>query len=602
MLWVQIGNNSNNTFSDELKDVRAYQSSSALAIEVEIDTFYATIVTATDISSLFTTRNEVYVYGNAAKTELIGKFYISEHTHPKDNEYTFTAVSIIGVYADTEFADHVWLYSENKSAGDIADEIFGSGAITFSPVGLASTAISGYIPAGTKRTALQSLAFALGARVVTAGRSDVLITTADSGSESLGTDRIYEVGASLAYEKPVTKVQVVFWNTVQIAQLYQNFYDISVQIGSNYYGIVKLGVSEAENDEAIDEPDNVVVIDNQYLIASSAQGTNIANRAIAYYQYNSRLVMQVTGDVEVGTSLGVFGLSTDALMGTVTSATRKFGKQLNATEVSARVRTAGGIVYITIQQQAYGTIIGTFTVSVLEDAYYAIPLQPLIVGGQEYQPVNYYVEGIATQDTTVTEQYKLYVARPTIAQQNEMINVTSETSAVHTNNWYIDGTLYVNLASGTGLNMASAALESRMPAREAAYRIVVRSKVTIDQSTDELSAASNAIDVHRYSVTYDVDSGVTAPTKTVISSNEKTTLLFSGAANKGVSVTVGGAAFTSFLWIQTADPNIYALSTLTPVTGNMVISVKAALVAKYLITSDNKYFVDAADKKVIVKG
>lgn len=104
---------------------------------------------------------------------MVGVYYLTEWRNVSDEEIEFTAVDIIGVFAEMDFDGIFW-----ESAVTLSQAM----AQIFSPLGTAylvdddaaSATVSGWIPPSTYRDALQQICFAAGAMALTA-RTDKLI-------------------------------------------------------------------------------------------------------------------------------------------------------------------------------------------------------------------------------------------------------------------------------------------------------------------------------------------------------------------------------------------------------------------------------------------
>lgn len=98
----------------------------------------------------------------------MGTFYLSEWENTSDTLARFTAVDAVGLLDSAPFDGGVY----NTTGGALAAEILSGYEYWLDPV-LAARPVQGHLPIGTRRSALQQLAFALGA-VVDCSRGNVI--------------------------------------------------------------------------------------------------------------------------------------------------------------------------------------------------------------------------------------------------------------------------------------------------------------------------------------------------------------------------------------------------------------------------------------------
>lgn len=98
----------------------------------------------------------------------MGTFYLSDWKNPSDTMAKFSATDAVGLLDSDPFDGGIY----DTTAGALAAEILDGYAYVLDPA-LAAESVKGYLPAGSRRDALQQLAFALGA-VVDCSRSDTI--------------------------------------------------------------------------------------------------------------------------------------------------------------------------------------------------------------------------------------------------------------------------------------------------------------------------------------------------------------------------------------------------------------------------------------------
>lgn len=145
---------------------------------------------------------------NTRSTEIVshnmGTFYLSDWENTSDTLASFTAVDAIGLLDSAPFNGGVY----NTTVGNLAAEVL-DGYEYELDAALAAESISGYLPMDTRRTALQQIAFAVGA-VVDCSRSDkIKIFPAPERSSGLITyQRKFSDGNKVTLKPLITGVSV----------------------------------------------------------------------------------------------------------------------------------------------------------------------------------------------------------------------------------------------------------------------------------------------------------------------------------------------------------------------------------------------------------
>mgnify|MGYP004456163241 FL=1 len=145
---------------------------------------------------------------NTRSTEIVshnmGTFYLSDWENTSDTLASFTAVDAIGLLDSAPFNGGVY----NTTVGNLVAEVL-DGYEYELDAALAAESISGYLPMDTRRTALQQIAFAVGA-VVDCSRSDkIKIFPAPERSSGLITyQRKFSDGNKVTLKPLITGVSV----------------------------------------------------------------------------------------------------------------------------------------------------------------------------------------------------------------------------------------------------------------------------------------------------------------------------------------------------------------------------------------------------------
>ena len=134
----------------------------------------------------------------------MGTFYLSDWENSGDTLADFTAVDAVGLLDGAPYDGGVY----DTTAGALAADILEGYSYTLDAE-LASERVQGYLAAGTRREALQQLAFAVGA-VVDCSRSDLIrISPAPArASGMIAYDRKFQNGSKVTLNPLITAVAV----------------------------------------------------------------------------------------------------------------------------------------------------------------------------------------------------------------------------------------------------------------------------------------------------------------------------------------------------------------------------------------------------------
>lgn len=134
----------------------------------------------------------------------MGTFYLSDWENSGDTLADFTAVDAVGLLDGAPYDGSVY----DTTAGALAADILDGYSYTLDEE-LAAERVQGYLAAGTRREALQQLAFAIGA-VVDCSRSDLIrISPAPArASGMIAYDRKFQDGSKVTLNPLITAVAV----------------------------------------------------------------------------------------------------------------------------------------------------------------------------------------------------------------------------------------------------------------------------------------------------------------------------------------------------------------------------------------------------------
>lgn len=154
---------------DELRNVKITAEASIISSEIAVNTLNFTLDSEEDADYMFQLKQPVSAYDGDS---LIGVFYIDNSTHRAKGLYDLSCIDAVGVLDEDNFP--AAMYS-GKSAKALLEEILGGHFDLDLDTTLVSATVSGYWPGGTRREALQQVAFALGAIVDTSGTDAVRV-------------------------------------------------------------------------------------------------------------------------------------------------------------------------------------------------------------------------------------------------------------------------------------------------------------------------------------------------------------------------------------------------------------------------------------------
>lgn len=188
---------------DELTGAEFIHEINPISDSVPINVLDATLHSKDNVDFVFQRKQPVEGYNG---NELIGVYYIETGRRTGARSYSISCTDLIGVWDIEEYNGGLWI--NDTALTDILAEVFGDvGYFDISPE-YANSTLRGYIDPGTKRTALQYIAFALGAIVDTSGTDKVKIYPLAKGTgNEIPAGKTYTGGAVDVSDK-VTEVTV----------------------------------------------------------------------------------------------------------------------------------------------------------------------------------------------------------------------------------------------------------------------------------------------------------------------------------------------------------------------------------------------------------
>lgn len=271
---------------DELRNVRITAETSIISSEIAVNTLDYTLDSEEDVDYMFQLKQPVFAYDNDS---LIGVFYIDKATHRAHGLYDISCIDAVGVLDEEPFP--AGMYS-GYSARALLLEIIGGHFDLQLDTALNSTVVNGYLPAGTRREALQQVAFAIGAIVDTSGTDAIRVYLDRENTPSLSPVNKFYTGGSVDTSAMVTEVRV----TAHAYRTDGSGNDTVEVDGTTYYH--SQDVIAIKNPKATASDKQNVVEVNQATLVNSGNAALIARRVYDYYAKRERQKVKIVMDNE----------------------------------------------------------------------------------------------------------------------------------------------------------------------------------------------------------------------------------------------------------------------------------------------------------------
>ena len=259
---------------DELTSAAFLHEVSPISDTVPVNVLDATFHSKEDVDFVFQRKQPVEGYNGS---ELIGVYYIEAGRRTGASDYTIACCDIVGVWDIEEYGGGIWF--TDTPVTDILTDVFGDlYFFDIAPEYSAST-LRGYIAPGTKREALQQIAFALGAVVDTSATNKVRLYPMPTGTGAAISAAKTYVGGAVDVADKVTEVTVTAY-VIFDERPTDNQESVELNgVKYRYYTDTK----HAYNPDTIasDLP-NKVKFDKSYLVNLSNAQT-LADNIMAYY-------------------------------------------------------------------------------------------------------------------------------------------------------------------------------------------------------------------------------------------------------------------------------------------------------------------------------
>lgn len=190
----------------ELGSVTIKQEADPISSKVAVNYLDWTLKSRTDTEYIFQLKQPVEAYQNDT---LLGVFYVDEiPERTGEGDYSVQCQDAVGVLDSYEWPGK--MYTTDTAFSAVISEIVSGAFETDVPAALGALTVKGYIPAGTRREALQQAAFAVGAVVDTSGTDKIKFFLPNYESpEAIPTRDVYS-GGSVKQTAIVTSVVVTY--------------------------------------------------------------------------------------------------------------------------------------------------------------------------------------------------------------------------------------------------------------------------------------------------------------------------------------------------------------------------------------------------------
>lgn len=188
---------------DELKSASFVHEVDLISDTVPVNVMDAAFHSKDNIDFVFQRKQPVEGYNDS---DLIGVYYIETGKRVGANDYEISCQDAIGVLDIDDYDGGLWI--EDTPVTTILTEIFGDTFEFDLAEEYAESTLRGHIAAGTKREALQQIAFALSAIADTTGSDKIRLYPAPTGTgKEIPAKRTY-TGGSVDVADKVTEVTV----------------------------------------------------------------------------------------------------------------------------------------------------------------------------------------------------------------------------------------------------------------------------------------------------------------------------------------------------------------------------------------------------------
>lgn len=189
-------------YREELRNVKITQEVSITSSEIAVNTLDFTLDSKTEIEYMFQKKQPVSAYDD---NNLIGVFYLDKSKQRAKGLFDISCIDAIGVLDEDPYPARMCV---SVPAKDLIEDILGGHFdLDIDPI-LTASSINGYLPDGSRREALQQVAFRLCAMVDTSGSEAIRVyKDREARPQRIPIDRLY-TGGTVEKSSIVTAVRV----------------------------------------------------------------------------------------------------------------------------------------------------------------------------------------------------------------------------------------------------------------------------------------------------------------------------------------------------------------------------------------------------------
>ena len=264
---------------EELTGAEFLHEISPISDTVPVNIVDATFHSKDNIDFVFQRKQPVEGYNGK---DLIGVYYIEIGKRTGANDYSISCCDMVGVWDVEEYAGGIWI--SDTPLLDILADVFGDVSIFDIAPEYADSTLRGFIEPGTKRTALQQIAFALGAVVDTTGTAKVRLYPFPAGTGTAIQAAQTFKGGSVDVADKVTEVTVTAYVIFDERPGTNDEYVELDGVRYRYYTETKHAYNP---DVVVTDLQNKVKFTGAYLVNLSNAQT-LADNIMAYYMRRER--------------------------------------------------------------------------------------------------------------------------------------------------------------------------------------------------------------------------------------------------------------------------------------------------------------------------
>ena len=349
---------------DEIEDINCLMELNPISEEVSINTMDYTIRSKTEYAFEFQKKQKQTLYFDEA---IMGIYYLKDGKQIGNKRYTVETQDAVGILDNNPFMGGIY---QDTLVSEILDSIMENEGITyFLDDAYKEARVSGYLPITSKRSALQQLAFAIGALVDTSYDRQLYVYPQQTEVTAEFTGRDIFLGLTVDHSEMVTGIRLYahsYTPSQESAELYKGnltgetklefsepYHSLSIaggtigRHGANYAYITSSGgevvltglkynhntITLLKENPKITQNKNIAEVKDATLVtAENAQA--VLNRVYDYYSNNESVSFRaIINDQELGNQVRV----ATGFKGTMEGMIRKLDMKFSRRKITAEV-------------------------------------------------------------------------------------------------------------------------------------------------------------------------------------------------------------------------------------------------------------------------